>query len=506
MMWNESAGALTKLGIDDRVPRISPRYYNPSMEAKNNTKVGGGAGRGAIATLRLLNVKKGAGATKFEKRLLEEIGGADSVGMTSFLLQSVSYRDEEKSMVMQTFGDDCVVYFLGRAPRIMNFSAILLDDQVNNWFYKFMRAYDTVLRGTRVAKNFRVISITLPNANVVGTIMDLNYEQESSTDNTIRFSFSMLVRQYQPLTARVSEEYDAAPSKKTTAAFQAILDRELKTLSKADIQRKLNIPPAAGGSTLVSLGGLGSFNVNGYSKDGILMQVVDSPPDLIGVINNSSFSTMTLPYTPRAVVLSSGAGEGSAADPMQLSSPSTWDKIKKKLGDWGTNIKNFLASIESGLKSLTKMFQGWVKNIKDLVGSITSKIKSFLDPITKIINAANGMLNSVKNIVTTVQDSVDKMFQPFIQLSEDFNEMRRNFDNTLGTVINLPHTLSDKVSNNIRLVKYHGTASLGSLSAGVSSPEALSVLALTNASNSATMGVLGIGTSSVKEESRVLAL
>lgn len=498
-MWNERNSLYASKGVDDRVPAIAARYHNQGLEAKNNTKLGGGAGRGAIATMRLMNVKPKAGSSVFEKRLLQEMGGKDSIGMTSFLLQSVSYQDEEKSMVMQTFGDDCVVYFLGRAPRMMNFSAILLDDQINNWFYKFMRAYDTLLRGTRVAKNFRVVTLTLPNANVVGTIMNLSYEQESSTDNTIRFSFSMLVKQYQPLSARVNEMYDDPFGRGSwKSSGKKIVGAELPTLSLKDIQNRIT-------STVIGDVPSSLSTTLGASTNAIIINP-GSVNDFVGVVSGSSFGTFSLPYEPRRTLLSAGIGEGSDAAGKSLKAPSTFDKIKKFLSDMGANVKNFLGKIEAGLKSVTKMFQGFAAGIKNFIGKITSQIKAFLDPITKVVSAINGTLASVRNIVTTVQNSVDSVFQPFVDLSQDFNEMKRNFENTIGAVTNLPHTLSDKVANNVRLVKFAGVASLGSLSGGVSSPEAMSVLALLKPRSSEELGILGSNTTVRNETGAVLAL
>lgn len=500
-MWNERNSLYASKGVDDRVPAIAARYHNLGLEAKNNTKLGGGAGRGAIATMRLMNVKPKAGSSVFEKRLLQEMGGEKSVGMTSFLLQSVSYQDEEKSMVMQTFGDDCVVYFLGRAPRMMNFSAILLDDQINNWFYKFMRAYDTLLRGTRVAKNFRVVALTLPNANVVGTIMNLSYEQESSTDNTVRFSFSMLVKQYQPLSARVNEMYNDVYGRGSwKSSGKKIVGAELPTLSLKDIQNRIT-------STVIGDVPSAFSTMIGSGTNAILpISMTGSAYDFGGSVSGSSFTTFYLPYEPTRTLMSAGIGEGSDAAGKSLKAPSTFDKIKKFLSDMGANVKNFLGKIEAGLKSVTKMFQGFAAGIKNFIGKITSQIKAFLDPITKIVSAINGTLASVRNIVTTVQNSVDSLFQPFVDLSQDFNEMKRNFENTIGAVTNLPHTLSDKVANNVRLVKFAGVASLGSLSGGVSSPEAMSVLALLKPRSSEELGILGSNTTVRNETGAVLAL
>jgi len=245
-MWNTKNEAMLARGVDDRVPGVKARYYFPHAPIGNDKPQH--SGRGRIATIRLLNADPKGTGNAMEDRILKElaasgIGGKNpGNGITSFILQSISYQDSEKSMVMQTFGDDSAVYFLGRSPRMMTFNGVLLDDAVNNWFYKFMIAYDKFLRGTMIARKFRSITVTLHNAIVTGTIMDMGYSQESSTDNSINFSFSMLVKQYVPISAYrggsiYSDRITSASGTNLDAKLSSILERDIATLTPADIRR-----------------------------------------------------------------------------------------------------------------------------------------------------------------------------------------------------------------------------------------------------------------------------
>lgn len=497
-MWNQIEPKLGQAGIDNRVPRVSARYYNPGLEAGRLSGKGGESfGRGAIATLRLLNVKDQTGLTDIERLILKEIGGPDSNGMTSMFVQNVSFRDDEKSMVMQTFGDDYAVYFFGRAPRTMNISAVLLDDPVNNWFYKFMVAYDKFLRGTKVAKNFRIISLSLPNADVLGTIMGMGYSQNASNDSLINVDFSILVKDYRPISAADSTSLVDSINGTNALFNKAVLSSELPTLSKSDIAKRTG--PIVSSSAYAFSAGLQTLDGGSIS----------TTANLGGQITiGGSASTVYMAYQPRATFVM--GPNGDLTDPSSLvpKAPDSYFKSPKSFPSLGSAVQSYLKGIEKGLKSATDAFNGGAKAIADFVKStIVGTIKKFLDPVTSLLSAVNGMLDSVKNIVTTVESSIDAAFAPFVQLAQDINQTKRNLQNTIGTITNMPHTLSDKLSNNLRLVKFKGVASLGSKSAGISSDTAHGVLSKTNTQDATSLSIVGkTSSASANTESRVLAL
>jgi len=182
----------------------------------------------------------------------------------------------------------------------------------------------------------------------------------------------------------------------------------------------------------------------------------------------------------------------------QLSAPGTYDKLNASYKNIDSAVEEFLYGMERGIRSI----DSWFTNT---TSAISGGIKAFLDPVSKIIKAGTRTLTSIKTLISTIQTSVDKTFEPLVQLRQDYNEMRRNLDNTIGLVVNLPDTVSSKISNNIRLVKYGGVASLGSISGGVTSAEAAAVLARLQPNTVDAMGILTIQRA-VNTESRVLAL
>lgn len=504
-MWNTKNEAALSRGVDDRVPGVKARYYFPKAPVGNSNP--SHSGRGDIATIRLLNASPTSTGNAVQDRILKELAATGSNGknpgngVTSFLLQSVSYQDSEKSMVMQTFGDDSAVYFLGRSPRMMSFNGILLDDAVNNWFYKFMVAYDKFLRGTMIARKFRSISVTMHNCIVTGTIMDMSYSQEASTDNAISFSFSMLVKQYVPISAyrggsAYSDRVKAASGTNIDQKLSELLERDIATLTPKDIQRisdRANL-------TLVRNDGYEDILDTINQSTALNAARGPSNVDLIGqlIVGNNEFGTFVLPYVSKRAIAIGALGDPVIVSNTSMSAPGTYDKIKQSYKNINSEVEEFLYGMERGIRSIDSWFTS-------TTSAVSGGIKTFLDPVTKVVKAGSRALTSVKTLVSSVQTSVDKIFEPLVRLSQDYNEMRRNLDNTVGLVVNLPDTVSSKISNNIRLVRYGGMASLGSISGGVTSAEAAAVLARLQPNSVEAMGIISIQRA-VNTESRVLAL
>lgn len=504
-MWNSKNDSMLAKGVDDRVPGIKARYYFPGPTLGNNNP--SASTRGSIATIRLLNANPTSTGNEVQDRILKELaasgeGGKNpGNGITSFLLQSVSYQDSEKSMVMQTFGDDSAVYFLGRSPRMMTFNGVLLDDTVNNWFYKFMVAYDKFLRGTMVARKFRSVTVTLHNCIVTGTIMDMGYSQDASTDNSINFSFSMLIKQYIPLSAYrggsvYSNRLVDGSGTNINERLGKLLERDLATLSAKDIQR------LSSRANLTITRNTGYDGVIETMRRDLTLDAARGPSnvDLIGklFVGSNELGTFILPYVSKRALAIGSLGDPVIVSNTNMTAPGTYDKIKTYSKNVSSAVEEFLYGMERGIRNV----DSWFVSTTSAGNRIT---KAFLDPITRIIKAGSRNLTAIKTLVSTVQSSVDRAFEPLVQLRQDYNEMRRNLDNTIGLVVNLPDTVSSKISNNIRLVRYGGMASLGSISGGVTSAEAAAVLARLQPNTVESMGIISIQRA-VNTESRVLAL
>jgi hypothetical protein len=122
-----------------------------------------------------------------------------SSGYTQFLLQGTSLVFQEKAQVITTAGDNDVVYYFGRTPTQLTIQGTLIDDADNDWFTGFVTAYNSIMRGTQLARNFEVIELSTPSVNYVGTIMNLQLGQSSQVEQLVPFSMTLLLKEVTPL-------------------------------------------------------------------------------------------------------------------------------------------------------------------------------------------------------------------------------------------------------------------------------------------------------------------
>lgn len=489
-------------GFDTRVPMVNERY-------RYSDKFGGQDNRGNVARIRLLNVSGRAASRtgSFENKILKEIGGANSNGMASFLIQAVSMQDTEKSMVMQTFGDDSAVYFFGRSPRMMSVSGVLLDDGINNWFYKFMVAYDKLLRGTRVARNFRLIGLELPNAVATGVIMDMSYDQNANNDAMINFRFTFLVKNYEPLTAKYAS---GSTTNEFSGGGKSLLTSEIKTLSVADISRATQVIQGSGGldSFVAGLGAEAAFS-NG--EQNIRVSTSESEGDLyanivvVGASAGEVFLSKTATYRKKQMSLF-GNDDQSKGSGFFLAVTDFYKTTLAKVRSALSFVGKFLSRIETALKDVTNFFDNVASGIRGFADTINSAVRAVLAPVSSLMNAANSLMDSIRGVVAAVMSVRDAVLRPLFSIAQDFNMLRANFRNTRALVVNLPQTLSAKVSGLISKAKFENGACLGSLSSGVTSDEAMAVLALINVQTVDTMGELRSETTQMNNEDRVYLL
>jgi hypothetical protein len=99
----------------------------------------------------------------------------------NLLIQSFSMNRQEKSQVIETFGDHYVYMFGERAPTA-TISAYLLDTETFEWFQQFDINYQNAYRGTQLALSKNPINIVTSELNLVGYIDSVQYSQSATQD------------------------------------------------------------------------------------------------------------------------------------------------------------------------------------------------------------------------------------------------------------------------------------------------------------------------------------
>lgn len=490
-MFDENANLFRSLGFDGRVPLVKSRY-NSSLND-----------RGKISRLRLLNVSS-ASKTKgdaFHKKVMDEIGGSESRGMTSFFIQAVSYVDNEKHQIMQTFGDDTAVFFFGRAPRMITISGVLIDDVHNNWFYKFLTIYDRYLRGTRLARNFRLINLELPNATMTGVILGMQYDQSSENDTVVRFSFSMLVKNYEPVSATPFVSQETAHNLTQQFAEKVKAGAPRPTTKASEV----NSPEAA---RKWQVENRKSTPVSQYQKlrdmglTGLLPPGVDKTMSTVD-------SLMSLGKSGKVQSSVPGASGGL----VNVKNGSILDKAValQQLG-----LTNFLPEGVNGVIDTARFFSGLSGKTKasaegakklDTLSQIEAfsaqsenalaEISNWFGQDSQEVSVANATLGTVSNIVGKVLKAVDAVRSPVTKLAGDYTSIAESVKNMKGSVTNLPQTMLEKVMTGLQNEDGAGISMsrLGSLIGGAATDSVKEIVGDTGARTTEMLRNVGVAAS-----------
>jgi len=130
-----------------------------------------------------------AGSRVNEKTDRGELGNSS---YSNFLLQSVNYADEEKSQILETFGE-AYIYFFGRRPRFYQFSGILMNTYDFNWQAEWEANYDRYLRGTRCVESDAQVFLSFDETIVSGYILSFQSSKSSDQPHIASLSFNMFV-------------------------------------------------------------------------------------------------------------------------------------------------------------------------------------------------------------------------------------------------------------------------------------------------------------------------
>jgi len=201
---DDGVGAMSD--SDRRLNIIRSRSAKTLYDTKGASGGNYTSDRGVITTMKLLKhegfdpyalVKSSGKATDVD--VTPDVGNLLSGSFVNFFVTNFSTVYSEKTQIMQTFGDNEVVYYFGKQPIIMNIQGLLFDSMENDWFSKFLTLYANILRGTQLAKNFGLVEITFPNMVVTGTISEFGHQQSSDRDTDIPFSMQFIVKDLIPL-------------------------------------------------------------------------------------------------------------------------------------------------------------------------------------------------------------------------------------------------------------------------------------------------------------------
>lgn len=111
---------------------------------------------------------------------------------TKFFLEGVQEGHQERTQIVETFGD-FYVFFFGERPPVYTFTGTLLNTNSINWAEDFMFFYDNFLRGTKCVELNSKLILTYGGKQIEGFLMGMNTSTQAISEKGIQLSFQVLV-------------------------------------------------------------------------------------------------------------------------------------------------------------------------------------------------------------------------------------------------------------------------------------------------------------------------
>lgn len=112
---------------------------------------------------------------------------------SNFVLQQVQRQESENFQVNENFGQWISAFFFGNRPKVRKYTGSLVDTVDVAWKSEFVQVYESYFRGTKLIENQFRAYLSYKNTVVEGFPIDMNVIEDSTNDNVVTFSFTMLI-------------------------------------------------------------------------------------------------------------------------------------------------------------------------------------------------------------------------------------------------------------------------------------------------------------------------
>jgi hypothetical protein len=123
---------------------------------------------------------------------IEPNTSAPSLFITDFFITAVREEDSEKYQIVETFGTN-FLFFYGRRPRIYVVSGVLVNALNRQWKNDFKDNYDSILRGTELARTRRRAVFSYDDVVREGYLLSFSNQMSAENPHSVPFSFSFFV-------------------------------------------------------------------------------------------------------------------------------------------------------------------------------------------------------------------------------------------------------------------------------------------------------------------------
>ena len=219
-------------------------------------------------------------------------------------------------------------------------------------------AYTNHLRGTRLAKNYSIVELSLPNAVFFGAITSINFSQSSERDTDVRFSMTFIVKD---CVFRSTDTYftDDSGNVVDYQNENFLQSAELPITQAVVNAKSADAKAVIKGSTASSvLYGTSKLDVSGIYQNG-----VDLIPSMSDILGGFSLDELTKFFT-------------------------TWNDA---LGQ----VLNVVTSTVNDVNS-------FVNEAIAYIGAVEAGIDGFLSTISNVVAQVEGMIDNIQNAYGTI--------------------------------------------------------------------------------------------------------
>lgn len=111
---------------------------------------------------------------------------------TKFILQGAQESYNERSQIVETFGD-YYVFFFGQRPQIYNFSGTLLNSKNASWLNDWKFMYQNFLRGSKAVENNARVVLSYGGRQIEGYLLSTGNTTSGDNQFGASFNFQLLL-------------------------------------------------------------------------------------------------------------------------------------------------------------------------------------------------------------------------------------------------------------------------------------------------------------------------
>lgn len=111
---------------------------------------------------------------------------------SNFIIESIEDVRQEKSQIMETFGEP-YIFFFGERPRMLNVSGLLFNTLDFNWRKEFWKNYESRLRGTKLVEQNARMYLHWDDIVVEGYPLGAQASETADMPYVVKFAFSLFI-------------------------------------------------------------------------------------------------------------------------------------------------------------------------------------------------------------------------------------------------------------------------------------------------------------------------